>query len=108
MSFTLRVADTADEAIRARILGPLITYNDQKTHIDDYRLLVVVMSDAAGTPIGGLWGWTAYEWLFTELLFVPESLRGRGVGRELLSRAESEALARGCHSAWLDTFEFQA
>jgi hypothetical protein len=25
-----------------------------------------------------------------------------------MSRAESEAIVRGCHHAWLDTFEFQA
>ena len=58
--------------------------------------------------VGGLWGRTAYEWLFVELLFVPESLRGRGVGAELMLRAEAEAIARGCHGAWLDTFAFQA
>jgi GNAT superfamily N-acetyltransferase len=49
-----------------------------------------------------------YDWLFIELLFVPESLRRRGVGTELMQRAETEAVARGCHSAWLDTFEFQS
>jgi len=46
--------------------------------------------------------------LFVELLFVPESLRGQGIGTDLIRRAESEAIARGCHSVWLDTFEFQA
>ena len=49
-----------------------------------------------------------YDWLLVELLFVPDSLRARGLGSELMKRAETEALARGCHSAWLDTFEFQA
>ena len=58
--------------------------------------------------IGGLWGRTVYDWLFVELLFVPDALRGRGVGSEVMKRAEDEALTRGCHSAWLDTFEFQA
>jgi GNAT superfamily N-acetyltransferase len=46
--------------------------------------------------------------LFTELLFIPPALRGRGLGTDILSRAESEARDRGCHGAWLDTFEFQA
>jgi GNAT superfamily N-acetyltransferase len=108
MNFTLRVTDTADEAVRDVILDSLVTYNTAKTGISDYRPLVVALSDDAGGVIGGLWGWTAFDWLFTELLFVPESLRGRGVGRDILSRAEAEALARGCNSAWLDTFGFQA
>jgi len=46
--------------------------------------------------------------LCVDLLFVPDTLRGRGLGSELMKRAEEEALARGCHSAWLDTFQFQA
>ena len=41
-------------------------------------------------------------------LWVSDGLRGRGVGRELMDRAEVRARERGCHSAWLDTFSFQA
>jgi ribosomal protein S18 acetylase RimI-like enzyme len=40
--------------------------------------------------------------------WVSEGLRGRGVGRELMAQAEALAHERDCHSAWLDTFSFQA
>lgn len=107
MSVVIRAAD-ADEAIRKAIVGPLVAYNDMKTGRLDHQPLVLVIEDDDGQIVGGLWGRTAYDWLYVELLVVPESLRGRGVGTDLLQRAEAEAVARGCRNAWLDTFEFQA
>ncbi len=108
MNVSIQISEAADEAVRERIRQPLIEYNLLKTKVSDYRPLALVVSDDSGSVIGGLWGRTAYSWLFTELLFVPEALRGQGIGRDLMLRAEEEALVRGCHSAWLDTYEFQA
>ena len=108
MSIQLRMTDVPDDACRNAILSPLIAYNESKTGRTDHRPLIIAIDDSHGRVIGGLWGRTAYDWLFVELLFVPDSLRRRGLGSELMGRAESAALARGCHSAWLDTFEFQA
>jgi GNAT superfamily N-acetyltransferase len=56
----------------------------------------------------GLAGETYCGWLFVRYLWVSDELRGRGVGRKLMARAEARARALGCHSAWLDTFSFQA
>jgi len=108
MNFTIRTTETIDEAVHSAILDPLVAHNERETGIKDHRPLAVLVSDADNNVIGGLWGRTAWGWLFVELLFVPESLRGRGLGTELMLRAETEALARGCHNAWLDTYDFQA
>lgn len=108
MTFVLRTTDVPDDALRAAIAGPLIAYNEAKTGRNDYRPLIIAIDDAEGRAIGGLWGRTVYDWLFVELLVVPELLRGCGLGTTLMQGAEREAIARGCHSAWLDTFEFQA
>jgi GNAT superfamily N-acetyltransferase len=105
---SIHLSDDAQPAVREAIVGPLVAYNTQKTGTNDSRPLVLAIHDLSGKVIGGLWGRTAFGWLFIELIFVPEALRGRGTGAELMSRAENEAIVRGCHSAWLDTFEFQA
>lgn len=108
MNFTTQLTDTADDSARTAIVRNLLAYNRSQTGIADHRPLAVLIHDEAGQVAGGLWGRTAYGWLFTELLFVPEALRGRGVGKDLLLQAEAEALARGSRGAWLDTFDFQA
>lgn len=108
MDYKLSVTDVADDSVQAAIRAPLVAYNQDKAGTSDYRALVVTLTDLEGKVIGGLWGGTAYSWLFVELLFVPEHLRGRGLGKTLLQQAEQEASKRGCRNAWLDTYEFQA
>lgn len=108
MNVSFHLSDEAQAAVREALAGPLVAYNTRKTKTHDYRPLVLTVHDEKDNIIGGLWGRTAFGWLFVELLFVPEALRRRGIGKELMSRAESEAIVRGCHSAWLDTYEFQA
>ena len=108
MGFGLCLSDVADEEVRRAIVAPLVRFNESQAGPSGTRPLVVGLRDADGTVVGGLWGATAYGWLFTQLLAVPEQSRGQGLGRQLLSLAEAEAMKRGCHAAWLDTFEFQA
>ena len=77
MDVTIHLTDSADDAARKAILDPLLAFNQSKTGVSDFRPLAILVRDASDAVIGGLWGRTAYGWLFTELLFVPEPLRGR-------------------------------
>ncbi|MGE3518556.1 MAG: GNAT family N-acetyltransferase [Vicinamibacterales bacterium] len=104
----IKETDVADDGLRNAILAPLVEYNAAQTKRHDHRPLIIAIEDLDGNVIGGLWAHTAYDWLFVQLLVVPEGFRGRGLGSELMKRAEDEARRRGCHGAWLDTFEFQA
>jgi GNAT superfamily N-acetyltransferase len=89
------------------ILAGIASFND-RYRTDDLRDLTVFVRDDAGVVCAGLTGTTDWGWLFVRLFWVSESLRGQGVGTRLLDAAEAEARSRGCHSAWLDTFSFQA
>jgi GNAT superfamily N-acetyltransferase len=72
------------------------------------HLLVIPIRDDVGVVAGGLWGYTVFAWLHVQMLFVPEKLRGRGVGSALMAAAEAAARERGCLGAYVDTFSFQA
>lgn len=109
MNYTIRLTDQPDDVTRRGVVEPLIAYNFEHTGRSDHRSLIIAIEDAGNQAVlGGLWGRTGYDWLFVELLVVPAALRGRGIGSDLMGRAEREALERGCHGAWLDTFDFQA
>ncbi len=58
--------------------------------------------------VAGLAGETYSGWLFIKYLWVSEGLRRSGIGRQLIEAGEAKALERGAHSAWVDTFSFQA
>ncbi|MEV0184482.1 N-acetyltransferase [Streptomyces sp. NPDC050625] len=65
--------------------------------------------DGAGEPAGGLVGHTWTTWLHVTYLWVDERHRGSGLGSRLLAEAERIAHQdRGCRSARLETWDFQA
>jgi len=102
--------DAPEPELREAIAGPLRALTQRQTGLisdADYLVLVLQHPDTA-TVIGGLWAWTAFTQAHIELLFVPEELRGAGLGRRLMQQAEAEAIRRGCRHVWLDTYSFQA
>ncbi|MBK1660136.1 GNAT family N-acetyltransferase [Paracraurococcus ruber] len=57
---------------------------------------------------GGIAGESYCGWLFIRFFWLEEALRRGGLGAGLIDAAEAEARRRGCHSAYVDTFNFQA
>ncbi len=96
--------DDPDDELRRAILAPLLAFNETAAgQPSQHQTLAFSLTDEAGAVCGGYWGSTAYGWLYTQLLAVPEAARGQGQGRQLMVAAESEARRRGCHHAWVDT-----
>lgn len=87
----------------------LTAFNAADVGPSERRPLAVLVGgpDAQGKR-GGLSGYTAWGWLFVQWLWLPDDLRGRGLAGQLLAAAEEEARLRGCHGAWIDTFNPQA
>ena len=61
-----------------------------------------------GHIVAGLVGQTYAGWFFIQYFWIAETLRRGGLGAHLMALAEQRAVERGCHSAYLDTFSFQA
>ncbi|WP_199535828.1 GNAT family N-acetyltransferase [Dyella psychrodurans] len=104
----LEVVNEPTAEDRAAIAAPLVIYNRDHGPPADAKPLALLLKDNDGQTVGGLWGKTVYDWMYVELLAVPESMRGKGMGAALMRAAEDVAIARGCIGAWLDTFAFQA
>jgi GNAT superfamily N-acetyltransferase len=108
VTHALHFTATPTAAEEAAVRGALRDANAAAGFPHDTRPLAVLLRDAAGAVVGGLWGRTGWSWLYIENLAVPPALRGQGHGAALLRMAEAEARARGCIGVRLDTYSFQA
>ena len=108
LPYRLVLDDAPQPADIAALDDGLYAFNVGRTGYADGRELAVWLRDAAGTLVGGLYGWTWGGWLEVRVLWLREELRGQGHGRALLAAAEAEATRRGCGGAFLDSYSFQA
>jgi GNAT superfamily N-acetyltransferase len=92
-----------------RILAPLLKFNEHAVGNASARTLAILLKEPTTNElIGGLWGRSLWGYLYIDIMFVPEVLRGQGIGTSLLQQAEQEAIRRECRDMWTDTYAFQA
>jgi GNAT superfamily N-acetyltransferase len=90
------------------IVGGLKDYNAAQTNGDMPDYFLVSVRDAEGRMLGGLLGATYLGWTQVSALWMPEALRGQGLGTQLMAQAEAHARERGCPRMFLETLSFQA
>lgn len=104
----------ADQSDRDYIAQQIRAFNNQRSphhlHVRSHppAPLDLFLRDESGSIVGGLTASTYWGWLDIDNLWVHEDLRQRGFGAHLLRRAEEIARQRGCTTAFLTTFGFQA
>jgi GNAT superfamily N-acetyltransferase len=100
-------ADARAEDIEILIDG-LKSFNHTKIADRHREQLTFFLRDAAGSIVGGVHGNSGWGWLYINILWVSETVRGSGYGTLLMRAAEREAARRDCRNIYLDTFSFQA
>jgi GNAT superfamily N-acetyltransferase len=105
----LTLTDAPDAEARAVIGDGLNAYNDAIVGYADRRGIAVLVRDRhSGKVIGGASGRTSLGLLFIDLVYLPETLRGRAIGKRVIGMMEEEARRRGCRAGVLYTISFQA
>jgi len=104
VALAIVLADPPSADDHAAIVRPLVAFNTAAFGPSGYHPLALLLRDEAGATAGGLWARASFGWLYVELLVVPEAERGRGLGAELMRRAEAEARRLGCRGLWVDCF----
>ena len=100
--------DKPGQAEWGTIGGGINSFNTQQAGDTKSQSLCFVLYSADQEIVGGVIGSTYWDWLYIDLLWLKEELRGHGHGHRLLTCAEDEARKRGAKNAYLDTFSFQA
>jgi GNAT superfamily N-acetyltransferase len=97
--------DPAPSIETRRSLADAIDEFHARTVPQDAQRFALLLHDDDNQLVGGLSGQLSWQWLFVQALWVGDAWQRRGIGRALLKRAEAYAVAEGCHSVWLDTFQ---
>ena len=105
----LTLAEAREPQAEAVISGGLAAYNTATFRPSDNTTLdILVREDNTEEILGGLLGHTSYRLFFLDLFFLPQRLRGAGLGGRIIALAEAEARRRGCTAAFVYTVAFQA
>lgn len=104
----IELQENPEERDRRVVTDGLVAFNRGFIGEPNETPLAVLVRDAHGRVAGGLLGHVRWRWLYVSKLWLPEALRGRGIGTLLIREVEEYAHRRECFGVFLDTFEYQA
>ncbi|NQU68203.1 MAG: GNAT family N-acetyltransferase [Candidatus Marinimicrobia bacterium] len=76
--------------------------------IEEELKFAVFARDDVGNIIGGIRAVTFWDWVNIEVIWVKDSFRLTGIGKQLLKKAEEYSKRNKLHSVCLETTSFQA
>lgn len=92
----------------AIVRNGLSRFNRSNIPDDGYLPISVFVRNHHGKILGGAVCATYWQVFSIEMLWVDESLRGMGIGRQLMLDAEAAARRHNCRFMHVDTMSFQA
>lgn len=107
MPLSYTVLDKIDPADAKRLSQGLTQHAASVGVETELADMCVLAHDAAGALMGGVTAGTGWALCYVKLLWVHESQRRQGLGRKLMDMVEEQALARGCHTMAVDTYNYQ-
>ncbi len=72
------------------------------------RTVAIFHKNTEGKLLGGLTGFSLFGCLHVDLLWVDDSMRGRGLGTQLMQAAEKAAKDRSCTFTTVNTMDWEA
>ncbi|RXZ79770.1 N-acetyltransferase [Paenibacillaceae bacterium] len=108
---SIQIVRDFDDTLKNKVRDGLIAFNYK--HFPEklrgnYEELHFFLKDDQGEVLGGILSEICWNWLEVHILYVDESLRHGGYGKQLLQQAEQAAIAKGCDFSKVDTLSFQA
>jgi N-acetylglutamate synthase-like GNAT family acetyltransferase len=106
VTITIRTGDAPQ--VEAFLAERIYEYNAAATGHDDGESFTAIRDSGAGNIEAGVSGYTWCGCCYVSYLWVAESVRGRGIGSELLQAVEHHARAKSCRVMFVATHSFQA
>jgi ribosomal protein S18 acetylase RimI-like enzyme len=93
---------------KALIVNGLVAFNESKVGDARFKEFGIFASGESESIVAGLLGFMLWNGCFISMFWVAEPVRRKGIGRQLLAKAEELAIQSGRDRIHLDTFDFQA
>ena len=113
MTFEATVLEVKQEEFETFLTHKIREFNNEYSRFHrearkpgSLKPINIILENESGTPIGGLAANTYWDWLEIDNFYIPEELRGQGIGVRLLEQAERSFGA--LHSRLSDHLRVQA